>query len=48
MFIPIFRLRGTPGPGKINDFTNKIFFLIREEYVQNDQFSIKTPSLYQI
>ena len=42
-FIPDFKLFLVPGPRKINDFTNKIFFLYKEAYAQNNKFCIKMP-----
>ena len=44
MFISNFRLRRTPGPWKINDFTNKNIFLLKEAYAQNNKLYIKMPS----
>ena len=44
-FIHHLRLFLTPGPRKINGFTNKIFFLYKEAYAQNAKICIKTPSL---
>ena len=44
MFIPNFRPRRTPGPDKINDFTNKKIFLLKEANAQNHKLCIKTPS----
>ena len=44
MFIPNLRLRRTPGPGKINDFTNKKIFLLKEANAQNHNLCIKMHS----
>ena len=44
MFIPNFRLRRTPGPDKINDFTNKKIFLLKEANGQNHNLCIKMHS----
>ena len=43
MFIPNFRLRRTPGLDKINDFTIKKIFLLKEENAQNHKLCVKTP-----
>ena len=44
ILIPDFKLFFTPGPRKINDFTNQIFFLYKDAYAQTDKFCIKMPS----
>ena len=43
-FISDFRPRRTPGPGKINDFTNKKIFLLKEANAQNHNLCLKTHS----
>ena len=44
MFIPNFRLRRTPGLDKINDFTNKKIFPLKEANAQNHNMCIKMHS----